>query len=164
MRTPFALTALLLVGGCYTFNPSNIPSHIRTLEVPVADNQTLEVALSDQLTTAMTERFVEDNTLRVVQKDADALLECVITGYENRVFGFNQDQVANEYVVILAVDMTLRDRVKGKEIWSGEGVRGQATYALDVATDQGVTTEDEARALAIKHIVDFAISKTVEGW
>lgn len=158
------MVGLLLVGGCvYTFNPSNIPSHIKTLEVPVAENLTLEVALSDQLTTAMTERFVEDNTLRVVQKDADALLECVITGYENRVFGFNQDQVANEYVVILAVNMTLRDRVKSKEIWSGEQVKGQATYFLD-GSDEGVTTEEEARTLAIKQIVDFAISKTVEGW
>ena len=164
MLTRLALTALLLVGGCvYSFNPSNIPSHIKTLEVPVAENQTLEVALSDQITTAMTERFVEDNSLRVVQKDADAVLDCVIIGYENRVFGFNQDQVADEYVVILAVNMTLRDRVKGKEIWSGELVKGQVTYSL-VGTETGVTTEDEARALAIKQIVDFAISKTVEGW
>ena len=158
------MAALLLVGGCaYTFNPSNIPGHIKTLEVPVVENQTLEVELSDQLTTALTERFVEDNTLRVVQTDADAFLECVVTGYENRVFGFNQDQVANEYVVILAVNMTLRDRVKSKEIWSEEQVRGQATYFLD-GSGEGVTTEDEARTLAIKQIVDFAISKTVEGW
>ena len=51
---------------------------------------------SKELTQALTDRFVRDNTLRVVQKDADAVLESDITGYENRVFGFNAEQQADE--------------------------------------------------------------------
>jgi outer membrane lipopolysaccharide assembly protein LptE/RlpB len=163
MRRLWFFVPTALVAGCtYTFNPSSIPGHIRTLEIPVADNQTLEVVLAEEITNALSERFVNDNTLQVVQSDADAVLECSIIGYQNRVFTFDETQTAREYVVIMTVDMTLRDRVKGKEIWDEEGVTGTATYALD--DDEGVTTEEEARVLAIKQIVDEALSKTVEGW
>ena len=161
-RIWFVVPAVLLAACAYTFNPSSIPGHIRTLEIPVADNQTLEVVLAEEITNALSERFVRDNSLQVVQSDADAVLECSIVGYQHRVFTFDETQTAKEYVVIMTVDMTLRDRVKGKEIWDEEGVTGTATYALD--DDEGVTTEEEARVLAIKHIVDEALSKTVEGW
>jgi outer membrane lipopolysaccharide assembly protein LptE/RlpB len=159
----FVWLGLAMAGCTYTFNPSSIPGHIKTLEIPVAENQTLEVALAEELTGALTERFVQDNSLRVVQEDTDALLECQITGYEKRVFGFDANEVANEYIVIMNLNMTLRDRVKSKEIWSETGVQGRASYALN-GSDEGVTTEEEARGLAVKQIVDLALAKTVEGW
>jgi hypothetical protein len=169
MRLPSILLGLSAVGLCllqacaYTFNPSAIPSHIKTLEIPVVENQTLEVALSEELTNSLIDRFVSDNTLKVVQGDADAVLEGSITGYENRVFGFGSDQRAGEYIVIMTVNMTLRDRVKGKEIWSEEQVRGTASYAVGGGPEV-VATEEAARVLAVKQIVDFALSRTVEGW
>jgi outer membrane lipopolysaccharide assembly protein LptE/RlpB len=159
----FVWLGLALTGCTYAFNPSSIPGHIKTLEIPVAENQTLEVALAEELTAGLTDRFVRDNSLRVVQKDADALLDCQITGYEKRVFGFDSNEVASEYIVIMTVNMTLRDRVKSKEIWNEAGVQGRASYAL-AGSDEGVTTEEEARVLAIKQIVDLALAKTVEGW
>jgi outer membrane lipopolysaccharide assembly protein LptE/RlpB len=162
LRIAALATAILLAGCAYTFNPS-LPSHLKTLQIPVVENQTLEVALPEALTSALTDRFVANNQLRVVQKDADAVLEADITGYENRVFGFNAEQQAQEYIVLIAVKMTLRDRVKGKDLWSEENVRGVASYYVGGA-GQTVTTEEGARVLAIKQIVDFALSRTVEGW
>jgi len=158
-----ALAAALALGGCaYTFNPS-LPSHLKSVQVPVVENRTLEVALTEELTRALTDRFVANNQLRVVQKDADAVLEAEITGYENRVFGFNAEQQAQEYIVLMVVKMTLRDRVRGKDLWSEENVRGVASYFVG-GSGQTVTTEEGARVLAIKQVVDFALSRTVEGW
>jgi outer membrane lipopolysaccharide assembly protein LptE/RlpB len=154
---------LVLTCGCYSFRGSSLPSHIRSLEIPVVENRTLEAVLAEELTTALTERFVADNRLRVVQRSADAVLEGVITGYENRVFGFNAQQQADEYVVILTVDMTLRDRVKNKEIWSEEGVRGVTSYFVG-GPPEAITTELGAREIALRQVVDFALSRTVEGW
>jgi hypothetical protein len=42
-------------------------------------------------------------------------------------------------------------------------VVGRSSYFLE-GGDGGVNSETDARALAIKQIVDFAISRTVEGW
>ena len=163
MRRLLIFLAGCIVGCAYTFNPSSIPGHIKTMEIPVLVNETLEVALAEEVTAGLIDRFVRDNALRVVQGDADAVLEGTITGYENRVFGFNADQRADEYIVILMVDLTFRDRVKNKEIWSRIGVRGSASYFLNGATG-GVTSEEAARELAVKQVVDFAISRTTEGW
>jgi outer membrane lipopolysaccharide assembly protein LptE/RlpB len=159
----FLLSGALLLAGCaYTFNPS-LPSYIKTLQIPVSDNQTLEVELSDELSSALSDRFVADGHLHVVQGDADAILESDVTGYENRVFGFNAQQQAQEYIVVMTVKMTLRDRVKNKELWSEDKVRGTASY-FPGASGQTVSSEEAARRLAIKQIVDFAISRSVEGW
>jgi outer membrane lipopolysaccharide assembly protein LptE/RlpB len=158
-----SLAGLLLVAGCaYTFNPS-LTGHIKTLQIPVVENETIEVELSEQLTSSLTDRFVADNNLNVVSRDGDAVLEGAILAYENRVFGFNADQRAEEYIVIMQVKMTLRDRVKNKELWSEENVRGVASYFVG-GSGSTVSTEEEAQALAIKQVVDFAVSRTVEGW
>jgi hypothetical protein len=131
--------------------------------VSPVENQTPEVTLSDELTQALIDRFVSDNTLRVVQGDADAVLEGTITKYENRVSGYNSSQKADEYMVIVHADLVLRDRVKNREIWKEDQARGAAAYFLGAAED-AVNTEEEARALAMKQLVDVAIAKTVEGW
>ena len=162
MGTGLAGKTLGLVGCAYTLNPS-LPGHLKTLQIPVVENQTLEVALTEELTGALTDRFVSNNQLRVVQKDADAVLEAEITRYENRVFGFNAEQQAQEYIVLMVVQMTLRDRVKGKDLWTEENVRGVGSYFVG-GTGQTVATEEGAQTLAIKQIVDFALSRTVEGW
>jgi len=158
------LASLLLVGGCaYSFNPSSIPGHLKTVQIPVASNETLEAQLSEELTQALTDRFVTDNTLRVVQKDADSVLESDITGYENRVFGFNSQQQADEYLVRVIVKMTFRDRVKNKEIWSDE-IQGAERYFPGGTGGHTVNSEEAARALAVKQIVDAAIARTTENW
>ncbi len=163
MRFGLLLAAALLTGCAYTFNPSALPSYIHSLQVPTVDNQTLEVELSEELTSALVDRFVANNRLNVVNGNADAVLEGTVTGYENRVFGFNSEQRAQEYIVLISAKMTLRDRVKNKDLWSEDNMQGSASY-FPGGAGQTVATEEAARALALKQIVDQAISKTVEGW
>jgi hypothetical protein len=156
--------AALIASGCaYTFNPSAVPSHIKTLEIPVLANRTLEPALAEELTRDLTDRFLRDNTMRVVQKDGDAVLEGEITGYQDRVFGFNAEEKADEYIVLLTVKLRLRDRIKNKELWSEEHVQGRASYFLG-ASENAVNSEEKARVLAMKQVVDFALARSVEGW
>ena len=53
--------------------------------------------------------------------------------------------------------------MKGKDLWTEENVRGVGSYFVG-GTGQTVATEEGAQTLAIKQIVDFALSRTVEGW
>lgn len=147
----------------YTFKTS-LPGHIRTVRIPVFQNETLEPILEEELTTALTERFVRDNQLRVVQEDADAVLEGTITGYEDRVFGFDAQQKADEYLVVITVDLALRDRVKNKELWREENLRGVASYFPGTSDQNTPGTEAEAKRAAIAQIVDLTLSRTFEGW
>ncbi|NNF08196.1 MAG: LptE family protein [Candidatus Eisenbacteria bacterium] len=158
------LLGLLLISGCvYTFSNS-LPNHLKSVHIPVFTNETLEVGLAEELTTAVTDRFAQNNKLQVVTRDADAVLTGDIVGYEERVLGFSSDQRAEEYLVVVSVDMTLQDRVKNREVWSEEGIRGRASYFPDATTQGTAATVEEAITLAVEQIVDVAISRTFEGW
>ncbi len=159
------LPVLLLGSGCaYTFNPS-LPSHIKTIQIPTIENETIQAELSQEMTEALTDRFIADNNLRVVSGDADAVLEGTVVEYQNRVLGIGSDNVAQEYVVFLKLSVRLRDRIKNKDLWSDEELSGRASYVVQGAqTDQTLTNELEARAVAIRQIVDVVLSQTVEGW
>jgi len=164
MRPVYLLLGGLLLAGCpYSFSNS-LPGHIKTVSIPVFENETLESELAEELTTAVTDRFVRDNQLSVVQQDADAELLGTITGFEDRVFGFNADQRADEYLVVLTVRLVFRDRVKNKEIWKEDQTRGVASYFLGSSQAGTPATVEQARALAITQIVDIIVSRTFEGW
>lgn len=164
-RHSVLLILMVIVGltGCYTFSNS-LPGHLRSVNIPVLENETLEATLSEELTTAVTDRFVQGNQLDVVQGTADAILEGRITGYEERVSGFNSQQRADEYLVVVTVDITFRDRVKNKEVWSEENIRGVASYFVGSTDVNTPSSESQAREVALRQIVDIVVSRTFEGW
>ena len=149
--------------GCYRFS-SGLPGHINTVSVPVFRNETLEAELTEELTTAVTERFLNDNQLRVINRNADAVLEGVVVGYQDRVSGYTSDQRADEYGVVVTVNLAFRDRVKRKDIWSEEGVVGFSSYYPGGGQTGIPTTEQEARSEAVRQIVDTIMSRTFQGW
>ena len=158
-----AVPAVSGLTGCYSFNTS-LPGHIETVRVPVFRNETLQAEVPEEMTAAFTDRFIRDNQLKVVQSDPDAVLEGVITGYEDRVFGFNADRQAEEYVVVVTVTLALRDRVEDNELWREEGLSGVGNYFVGSSDPQQPSTPEEARATAIEQIVTVAMSRTFEGW
>ena len=168
--SPSSLLLLLLAvgtipaaSGCYSFSTS-LPGHIKTVMVPAMPNETLRPEVSEELTTALTGRFVRDNQLQVVQRNADAVLEGTVTGYEDRVFGFNANQQAEEYVVVVTVQLVFRDRVKNKELWSDDAVRGVGNYFVGSADPNQPRTATEALEVALQQIVDLTMARTFEGW
>jgi hypothetical protein len=158
-----AVGLLPAASGCYSFSTS-LPGHIETVMVPVMENETLRPEVSEDLVTALTGRFVRDNQLQVVQRNADAVLEGTVTGYEDRVFGFNANQQAEEYVVVVTVRLTFRDRVKNRELWSEEAIRGVGNYFVGSSDPNQASTAAEALVVALQQIVDITMARTFEGW
>lgn len=157
-----ALCGLLLL-GCYRFS-TGLPGHIKTVSVPVFENETLKAELTEELTAAVTDRFLKDNQLRVINRNADSVLEGKVVGYQDRVSGFTSDRQADEYGVIITVNLAFRDRIKRKDVWVEEGVTGFSTY-YPGGTQAGIPkTEDEAREEAVRQIVDIIMSRTFQGW
>ena len=137
---------------------------IKTVSVPVFRNETLKAELTEELTTAITDRFLNDNQLRVINQNADSVLEGVVVGYQDRVSSFTSDREADEYGVIVTVNLAFRDRVKRKDIWVEEGIVGFSTYYPSGSQEGLPTTEQEAREDAIRQIVDTTMSRTFQGW
>jgi outer membrane lipopolysaccharide assembly protein LptE/RlpB len=159
------LLAGLLLGSCgYTTSPALLPAHLKSIAVPVFENGTTEYTLEQDITNSVIQHFVRDNHLKVVdEKSANCVLRGKVTQYKNAVFGFTQASQAQEYRVTIAVQVTLKDVVKNREMWTDEIIR-TANYYVQNVPGQGAHTELEGRKEAIEKIADEILSRSVEGW
>ncbi len=158
--------AALLAGSCaYTTNTALLPSHLKTVAIPVFENATTEYTLEQQVTDAVIQRFVADNHLKVVdERSADAVLKGKITLYRNAVFGFSEQVKAQEYRVTIAVAVVFKDQVKNREIWADPNIVKTANYYVQDVPGQTAKTELDGRQEAITKIADEILSRSVEGW
>jgi len=167
LRRLAALAAgILLVAGCgYTASPALLPSHLKTVAVPVFENNTGEYTLEQDVTDAVVKRFVADNHLRVVdEKSADCVIRGKITQYRNAVFGISNAELAQEYRVTIAVSVVFKDQVKNREIWRDDDIVKTANYYVTAVPGQQAKTELDGRKEAIQKLADEILSRSVESW
>ncbi len=160
-----AAAGFLVSSGCgYTASPALLPQHLKTLAIPVFENGTPEAQLEQQLTDAVVQVFVKDNHLKIVdEKSANAVVRGKVTQYKNAVFGFTSASVSTQYRVTIGVQITFKDLVKNREMWSDEIVKS-AIYSVQQTAGQEAKTELDGRKDAISKIADEVLSRSVEGW
>ena len=109
-------------------------------------------------------RFVRDNHLKIVdEKSASSVIRGKVMSYKNSVFGFTNNNTSNEYRVTIRVEVTFKDVVKNRELWSDQVVKSANYYVLEVP-GQPAKTELDGRREAIEKIADEVLSRSVEGW
>jgi hypothetical protein len=169
-RTPLAIAACVFVsvatGSCgYTTSPAMLPSHIKTIAVPVFENATTEYTLEQEVTDAVIAKFVSDNHLKVVdERDANLVVRGKVTLYRNAVFGFSQAAQAQEYRVTIGIAVTLKDQVKNREMWSLPDLAKTSNYYVVDTPGATAKTEIDGRKEAIAKIADEIVARTVESW
>ena len=117
---------LLLIGlmllttqcGFYSFSGSTLPPHIKTVAVPLFEDKTAEFGIDQQLTDALIEAIIMDNTLQIADlKDANAVLTGTITRVEERAGAYSEDEEASDFNIYVSVKVTFEDRVKRRVMW-----------------------------------------------
>jgi hypothetical protein len=165
MTRPFALAALCacLATGCavYTFSGSTLPGHLKTVDVPLFANQSLQPQIADDITSALTTRVVSDNLLKVVSGRGDATIAGTIRSYENQEYFYDVTQVRSatitDYVVRIVVDVEFTDNKKSATLYKGT-ITGQGIYKF--ATEK----ESDGIARAEKDVVDQIMQNSVQSW
>jgi len=151
---------LLLISGCgvYSFSGSGL-SGINTIAIPLFDDQTQEYGIREALTEKIAERFVQDNTLKVVnEKIADSILQGVITKYERKAHTFDEQENIEEYIVRIWVKVWFEEKKNKKTIWKEDSLLGWGIY---LAQEE---TEDLGKERAIEKLAEDIVNKTVKGW
>ena len=159
--------AVVVVGSCgYSTSTALLASHLKTVAIPVFENETTEYALEQEVTDAVIRRFVADNHLRVVdERSANAVIRGKITSYKNSVFGISSDvSRAQEYRVTIGVSVVFKDLVKNRELWTDEAMIKTANYYVQDVPGDSARTELDGRKLAIDKIADEILSRTIESW
>jgi len=160
----FMLLAALSPGCGYTVR-SALPSHLKTLAIPVFVNNTVEFGLADDITQALVAGFLADRHLRIVQeRDADAVLRGTVAAYKNQVFGYTSTERATEYEVVLTVRVSFRDMVKNRDVWKEDALSVRTTYTVVPVGTEPAKTETDGRRDVIQKLADQIVSRTVQGW
>jgi len=162
----FIMTAMLcmiplLLASCkiYTFSGSTLPSHIKTVMIPVFINKTLEPGIDDDITTELSKEVLKSQ-LRPANSDADATISGAVTRYVNRphTFGAGGAEVSVEqYIVQVSAEVEFFDNKKNESIYKGT-VSGEGIYLFE--------SEDEAigRDKAVKNLVEKIMQNSVQMW
>lgn len=160
-RIPISLIllfSLFIACGIYSFSGSTLGG-IKTIAIPLFDNQTPEYGIRETLTEKIAERFVQDNTLKVVnEKLADSILQGVITKYEREAHTFDEQENIEEYIVRIWVKVSFEEKKNKKVIWKEDSLLGWGIYS---AQDE---TEDQGKDRAIEKLAEDIVNKTVRGW
>jgi len=160
LKSIFIITILsffVLFAGCgiYSFSGSTIPSHIKTVAVPLFGNNTPEFGIDQQLTDALIDAISADNTLKIADaRNADSILKGTILQITDRAGQYDANENASSYRVTINIKVSFEDVKKRKVLWE-ETWSGWGLYESD--RNQGV--ED-----AISKLTIDILNRTVSGW
>jgi hypothetical protein len=150
-------------GGCmYSFRGSSIPPHIKTIAIPIFDDESGfgEAGLKENFTNAVITRFINDNSLQVTDRgNADSMLEGVITSVrpEPSVVG-GREQV-QKWRVTISVKVTYTDLKLRKKVWD----KVMSNWG-DYEYTGGLSARAEGIQQAISKLAEDILIDTVSGW
>jgi hypothetical protein len=154
-------SAVLCASLALSFTGSSLPQHLKTVEVTLFANQSLEPNVAEEITLALSGEIVSGNLLKVVQSDGDAAIGGTVTSYANTPYTYGASDTrkvsVQQYVVRITAQVEFFDNKKDEAVFKGT-VTGECVYDLQGGTEQ------EAKKAAIKELVQRIMENSVQGW
>jgi hypothetical protein len=165
----------------------NLPDASTKVAIPDFENKTSEPGIDTTLTQKVVQNFLIDGRLQVTPKEkADELLQGTVERYDQLVMTRDQNQVPQQYKLVLAVDLTLTDLKTGNQMWTthtivnltpGESADQNAFDSTNTTTLRefttyyvlnvvGVPPEDEPTALnrLLDQMASRVVRRTIDGF
>ncbi len=114
----FCTIFYFLLSGCgyHLIGTGNsLPSHIKTIHIPVFENTSSQPEIHRELTSVVLQSFISDGRLKVAKKDkADLVLDATLSYYNLRNVAFSSQDLVSDIIIELEVDLKVTDQVKNK--------------------------------------------------
>ena len=125
---------------------SQLPPHLRTIAIPVFENNSPEPTIQRPFTETLRRAFMTDGRLRLInnKSGADLVVTGTLTNYWIRAVSFNSLDVAVEYWVYLEANVLVKDQVKN-QTYLQQTLKTRWEYLAD----DSVTTSEAARQEAL---------------
>ena len=156
-------TAALSGLGCpYSFTGASVPSHLKTIAIPLVDDRSSfgEAGLREQFTTALTNLFISDNSLEVADRTtADAVLEGSIVSIADAPSVVGSGERVSKRRITISVTFAFQDMKLRKKAW-------EKTFSNwgDYDSGGGLSQRDAGLQEAIRKITEDILLETVSGW
>lgn len=161
---PFGLILVVFLAGCgvYSFTGASIPPEAKTISIAYFINnaQYVEPTLSQSLTDALRDRFLNQTDLDFISEGGDLQMEGYITDYSTRPVAIQGNETAalNRLSITVKVKYTnLIDPTKDYDVSFTRYEDYPSNQDLSAVKDQLITTINEA-------LVDDIFNKAVVNW
>ena len=154
-----------LVGGCgYSVGlGGNLPSHLKTVAVPIFVNSTQQPAVESVITAAVVNAFVTSGRLKVVSvKEADAILEGNIVSYNLDSIAYNSQINVTVYRLRVRVNILFRDVRQGTTLYKQDGLEQWADFRVQGQVSDTLAREDQAARQAAVEIGRRIVASAVD--
>ncbi len=155
----FMLQALFACGP-YSFSSSG-NSGLKTVAVPVFNDQTAEFGVKEQLTNAVITAFTRDNNLKIAdRRAADAIVNGTLLRVTEQAGVYTRSEQVQEIRVTLTVQIKYEDVKKRKVLWE-ETLMQFGAYSPGDATSGD---RESAIKQAVDKIAAEVLNKSVSDW
>ena len=150
-----------ILGGCgYYSTSSSLPSHIKTVAIPLFENETHEVGLVEKFTDTVVDGIISNGHLKVVgELAADSVLRGTISNILDEPDTYSRDEGAQKFRIRIFINIEFFDRKKNNVIWEADSMEGFAVYDASIEgeeeRDRGI---DESLEMISKLIVDRLVT------
>jgi outer membrane lipopolysaccharide assembly protein LptE/RlpB len=155
--------AALALGACgYSFRGA-LPSHVRTIAVPIFTNRTSQPGVESIITRAVAQAFATNGRLRVVRlPDADAVLEGEVMGYGVEAIAFDQSLNIQEYRLVVVLNLRMRDLRRNEVLFQQAGVTEQSDFRVAGPVSTTISVEEAALTQAAGEIARSIVSLAID--
>jgi len=154
--------SFFLFGCAYSFTGSSVPPHLKTIAIPLLDDQSGfgEAGVREEFTNTLIERFQSDNSLEIAdKKDADSILEGVIISVRDEPTVVEAGETVSKRRVTITVQATYQDMKLRKKVWE----KSLSNWG-DYDPGSGPAQRKDAITTAIEKLSEDLLLETVASW
>ena len=159
-RNIFIFISIVFIScGPYSFSGSSVPGHIKSVAIPLFENETAEFGIKEKVTDALLDNFIKENILQIAdKKNADSIIQGTITRVSDAPYTFDENEDVQEFRVSISIDIVWYDQIKNVDLFEG-GIVGWGVYSAS-------SPEERADGLdqAVERLVTEIINQTLSGW
>jgi hypothetical protein len=138
---------------------SQLPPHLKTIAIPVFENNSGEPTIQRPLTEALRRAFITDGRLQLVNNkaEADLVMTGTLTRYAINAVAFNKFDVAIEYWVYLGASVQVVDRANDK-IYLTQTLNTRWDYVADDSVINSEASRQQALTQAYRVLSQRVVS------
>jgi hypothetical protein len=166
-RVSAIIAVSIVLLGCgascgYYSTKGRTAGDIKKIAVPYLKNETAQPNIEIEITNNIVDGLIKDNTLKVVpDAEADAVLEGSIIAYKNIPYTFNTELQAQQYRLVIGINVSLFNRKENAPIWQNRTVEAHSDYYLETSSERNY---DKALEEVYGDLVEGILNATVQEW
>lgn len=130
---------------------------IHSIAIPVFENRTVKYGIEEQLTKLVTDAFIKDNRLKLLdRKSADSILLGEIVRYNKAPFSYDDQENVKDYKVDLGIKLTYK-KSSGDKIILEKELRDWSLYSSQ-------ETEEDGLEKLCEKLADDMLKGIMGGW